>query len=111
LIFQVMNGENRFGISPRRIEVITSFQKKRNETGLPIMTMNDIRVKFHVTDSFHYCKAEKNKPFRVIAIAVKSFSSKIKLVINQIINSSFKLRFQQPAILIAPAKRHGEMSD
>jgi hypothetical protein len=63
-----MDGEHATGSTESSTILIEAIQINQNKAGLPIMAVDNIRLKSNRLAQFQNAPAEKDKPFRVVEI-------------------------------------------
>ena len=83
----------------------------RNDTCLPVMAMNYVRLKSCQWYCRKRCLTEESEFFNILMnIAVWLISVKIKFVINKIEMNAFIFHFKKPHILASPCQIYIEIS-
>ena len=111
LEFQVVDRDDRFN-PPEEIPVMeTLLQVNGNESGLPVMAVDQIRLETDHRKSGQKCLGEESKflnlPDRVVAVRLKA--AKVAFIINEIVMDAVGLRLKNADIDILPVEIHIEM--
>ena len=106
-----MDSQNRLNAAePVRIGIKQAVIK-RHERRLPVVAVDNIRLKVEVRQHFKHGTGEKRKALGIVVMAVKPMALKIILVVNQVINHVARVCFKHTAVLPAPCHRNGKARD
>ena len=78
------------------------FQQDGNKSGVPVISIDNIREKVECGKAIQNCAAEEGKSLGVVVIAVITFASKIFLVVDEIVSHAVKFVLVNADILRAP---------
>src|SRR4051812_37174249 len=71
LISQIMNSQHGFHRFIEREVAVVRLEQDRNHGTLPIMTMNDVRLKVQMGQCLNHSPAKKPETLRIISVSVK----------------------------------------
>ena len=96
-----MNRHNRPNSPEERICLEFISQIDRNQTSLPVMTVNDIRTETNQRKHGKNCFVKECKFFNIIAhVPIRNKTVKVFLIINKVIGNSIQLILKDTHILI-----------
>ena len=106
LILDIMDGEYGFDVLISLLPGIEQGVVNRNKCALPIVCMDNIRLKIDVPDHFNNGAGKKGEPLGVVIVAVQPRPFEIVLIIQKVIDHTVVLGLEHPAVLAAPRNRH-----
>ena len=68
LVRQVMNREHRSRVLKPGRPAVFSFQQNRNQSGLPVVAVHNVRPQHQSPRRFHHRTAKEHKPRAVVAV-------------------------------------------
>ena len=101
-----MDGEYGFDVLISLLPGIEQGVVNRNKCALPIVCMDNIRLKIDVPDHFNNGAGKKGEPLGVVIVAVQPRPFEIVLIIQKVIDHTVVLGLEHPAVLAAPRNRH-----
>ena len=111
LVLDVMDGDNRLDATVPLVVRIEDAVIDRHKGGLPIVAMDDVRLKVDIGQHLQCSAREECKALRVVIVAVKPLALKIILIVDQIVNHATGPCLEYTAILTPPCHRHGQAGD
>ena len=105
-----MDRHNRLNIPIKIIIIKNIFQIYRNQTGLPVMTMDNIRMEANCRETGKRCFTKERKLFQIPKTAfISLISGKIVFIIHKIKGYAVQLHLQNTYILVLPSQIHIKM--
>ena len=106
LILDVVDGEHRLDIVVFGDAAVEGVQINRHQRGVPIVGMDDVRVKVDVVEHLHRRLGEEGEALRVVVVAVQIVPLKVILVVQEVVDNPLMAGFENAAILVSPGKRN-----
>ena len=107
-----MDGKDRFNALVFVHIAVEQIEINRRHCSLPIVAVDDLRVKIYVLNHFTDSFREKRKPFCIVIEAIDTaIALKVVFIIEKIIFNAAMACFKDAAVLVAPTKRYVEITD
>ena len=111
LILDIVNGNQGLNATIPVVVGIEQTIVNRNQSGLPVVGMNQIRFEIQIRQHFQRRTGQECKTLCVIIVAIQTRTLEVILVVDQIVNHAANLCLEHTAILTAPGYRDREAGD
>ena len=111
LIRNVVDGENGLDLAELVQMTVVQVQIDGGQGRLPVIAVDDVRLKIGVEQHFENGAGEESKTLAVIVEAVQAAALEVVLVVDKVEGHAVQLALEQAAILAAPAHRHTEVGN
>ena len=89
-------------LAARHFVPVEFLQKYGNQSGLPVVTVQDVRLEIDMLQDLQNGLTEERETLRVIKVAVQAFATEIILIVQEIIGYTVRLRGKDTAVLRSP---------
>ena len=97
-----MDGEHRTDILILRTETVDGLEIQRRQSRLPIVAMQNIRIKIEEGQDLHDAAAEECETLAVVIVAITAGTLEVVLVVYKVKSDIVLFVLENPAVLIAP---------
>ncbi len=108
LVGNVMDGEYCLDVVELIQMAVVQVEVNRGKGGLPVVAVDDIRLKVGIEQGFQNGAGEESKTLAVIIEAIQAAALKVILVVDEVVGHAVTLGLEQAAVLAAPAHGHAE---
>ena len=106
-----MDGEHRLDAVELVQVAVVQVQVDGGQRGLPVVAVDDVRLKVGVEQHLQNGAGKEGEPFAVVIEAVQAAALEVILVVDKVEGDAVVFRLEQAAVLAAPAHRHAEVGD
>ena len=111
LILDIVDGKHGANIVEFWDTAVECVQIHRNQRGVPIVCVHDVRVEVDVVEHLHRSLGEEGKALGIVIVAIQIVPFKIILIIQKVIGHALVYCLEYAAVLVAPRQRHIKIAD
>ena len=111
LVGNVMDGEYCLDVVELIQVAVVQVEVNRGKGGLPVVAVDDIRLKVGIEQGFQNGAGEESKTLAVIIEAIQAAALKVIFVVDKVERHAVMLGLEQAAVLAAPAHGHAEIGN
>ena len=107
-----MNGHDGLDAAEELVVLEAVVKHNRNQTGLPVMAVNDIRAEIKCRQCREDRLAEEGEFFDVLVdVAVRMVAREVELVVHEVEPHALVLQLKQSDVLASPGEIHRKVGD
>ena len=111
LVGNVVDREHRLDAAELIQMAVVQVQVDGRQCGLPVIAVDDVRLKVGVEQHLQNGAGEERETFAVVIEAVQAAALEVILVVDEVKDNAVALGLEQAAVLAAPAHGHAEVGD